>query len=65
MKKLDFSLDSIAYKKENSLPYELTISRKDSIDPFSIYKLTTMLRGLSASMNGQYDGWSTEVISKE
>ena len=65
MKKLDFSLDSIAYKKDNPLPYELTISRKDSIDPFSIYKLTSMLRGLSASMNSQYDGWSTEVISKE
>lgn len=65
LKKLQFSLDSIAYKKDNYLPYQLTISRQDSIDPFSIYKLTTMLRSLSASAKGQYDGWSTEVISKE
>ena len=65
LKKLEFSLDSIAYKKDNSLPYQLTVSRQDSIDPFSIYKLTTMLRSLSASAKGQYDGWSTEVISKD
>lgn len=65
LKKLTFSLDSIAYKKDNSLPYQLTVSRQDSIDPFSIYKLTTMLRSLSASAKGQYDGWSTEVISKD
>lgn len=65
MKKLSFSLDSINYKKDNSLPYELTISRKDSIDPINIYKLTSMLRGLSSSMNGQYDGWSTDLILKD
>ncbi len=65
MKKLDFSLDSIAYKKDKALPYELTISRKDSIVPISVYKLTFMLRSFSASMSGQYDGWSTEVISKD
>lgn len=65
LKKLEFSLDSIAYKKNNLLPYQLTVSRQDSIDPFSIYKLTSMLRGLSASVKGQYDGWSTEVISKD
>ncbi|MDN3641502.1 DUF695 domain-containing protein [Lutimonas halocynthiae] len=63
--KLEFSLDSIAYKKDKSLPYQLTVSRQDSIDPFSIYKLTTMMRSLSVSSKGQYDGWSTEVISKD
>ncbi|MGI9530105.1 ribonuclease E inhibitor RraB [Lutimonas sp.] len=65
MKNLNFSLDSIAYRKNNTLPYQLTISRQDSIDPLNVYKLTSMLRGLSGSMNGQYDGWSTEVILKE
>ncbi len=65
IKKLDFTLDSIAYRKDNMLPYQLTISRKDSIDPQNVYKLTSMLRGLSGSLNGQYDGWSTEVMSKE
>ena len=65
LKKLNFSLDSIAYKKDNPLPYQLTISRQDSIDPMNIYKLTTMLRGLAGTMRGQYDGWSTEVITKD
>lgn len=65
MKNLNFSLDSIAYRKNNTMPYQLTISRQDSIDPLNVYKLTSMLRGLSGSMSGQYDGWSTEVILKE
>jgi len=64
VKKLEFSLDSIAYKRERSFPYELNISRKDSIDPVSIYRLTSMLRVLSSSMLGQYDGWSTEIKSQ-
>lgn len=64
LKKLNFSLDSIAYKKETDFPYQLTISRQDSILPMSIFELTTMLRNLSASMTGFYDGWSTEVKPK-
>lgn len=66
LKRLKFSLDSIGYKKENKkYPYELQISRNDSISPYSIYKLTTMLKVLCASYNSQYDGWSTEVKVKE
>ena len=65
LKKLKFSLDSIAYQKERQFPFQLTISRQDSILPMSIYELTTMLRNLSASMNGLYDGWSTEVKPKQ
>ena len=65
VKKLKFSLDSIAYKKDRALPYELKFSRQDSIDPPSIYRLTSMLRVLSGTMNGEYDGWSTEVKLKD
>jgi len=65
LKKLKFSLDSIAYKKDRSFPYELTVSRQDSIDPVSIYNLTTMLQLLSETMNAKYDGWSTEVKIKD
>mgnify|MGYP001591801702 CR=1 FL=1 len=65
VKELEFSLDSIAYKRERSFPYELNISRKDSIDPLSVYHLTSMLRLLSNSMLGQYAGWSTEVKPKD
>jgi len=61
LKKLDFSLDSIGYKKERKLPYELKISRLDSIDPYSISRLTTMLRISCAKYKGEYDGWGTEL----
>jgi len=65
LEKLNFSLDAIAYKKESKTPYELKISRNDSISPDSIDRLTTFLRVLCASQKGQYDGWSTEVKALE
>lgn len=65
LKQLKFSLDSIAYRKDRPFPYQLNVSRKDSIDPQSIYSLTSMIRLLSGSLNGEYDGWSTEVKVKE
>lgn len=61
LERLNFSLDSIAYKKDFELPYQMTISRQDSIDPISVFELTTLLRKISDSVNGYYDGWSTEV----
>lgn len=61
IKNYKFSLDSIAYKKGSNYPYELIFSRQDSISPASIYRLTSLLRSLSAPLNGQYDGWSTEL----
>lgn len=60
LERLNFSLDSIAYKKDFDLPYQLTISRQDSVDPISVFELTTLLRKISDSVNGYYDGWSTE-----
>ena len=65
LEKLNFSLDAIAYKKESKTPYELKISRNDSINPDSIERLTTILEVLCASLKGQYDGWSTEVKASE
>ena len=65
LKMLDFSLDSIAFDKTRSFPYELRISRKDSIKPSSIQQLTSMLRLLCTTFNAQYDGWSTELIVKQ
>lgn len=65
LKTLKFSLDSIAFKKERDYAYKLVISRKDSIDPYSILKLTSLLRTESARYKGQYDGWSTELKVSE
>ena len=61
LKKLKFSLDAIAYKKDRAYPYELTVSRQDSINPVSVYQITSMLQVLSGSMGAQYDGWSTDL----
>jgi len=65
LKMLEFSLDSIAFDKKRNYPYELHISRKDSINPASIYQLTTMMRVLSTAFNAEYDGWSTELRVKQ
>ena len=75
IKKLDFAIDSVNYKKDKKFvdvqnsfyysrvkkyPFEVKISRKDSIDPSSISKLTYMLQALAESLNGKYDGWGFE-----
>ena len=65
IKKLAFSLESISYNRDDPYPYQLGASRKDSITPESIYKLTSMLRALSGSLGGVYDGWSTDEKKKE
>jgi hypothetical protein len=65
LKILNFSLDSIAYRKGSKLAYELKISRHDSINPDSIDQLTTLLRLLCVSYKAQYDGWGTEVKDLE
>ena len=65
LKKLKFSLESISYNRDDQYPYELKASRKDSITPKSIYKLTSMLRVLSGALGGVYDGWATDVNKKE
>jgi len=75
IKKLEFAVDSVNYKKDKkfvdvqnsfyysrvrSYPFEIKISRKDSINPLSISKLTFMLQALTKSLNGKYDGWGFE-----
>ena len=65
LKKFNFKIDSLNYKKENKYPYELQISHKGLIDPESIIKLTEKFKIYSELFKGQYDGWSTELIQKK
>jgi hypothetical protein len=65
IEKLDFAVDSVLYNKERNYPYELQISRKDSIAPETITTLTKMLYVLSNGYRGQYEGWGTEVSNKD
>lgn len=60
IKKLDFKIDSINFKKESRTPYELVISRKDSISPKTILQLTQLLQLLVDKSNGIYEGWGVE-----
>lgn len=64
LKSLKFSMDSLNYVEDRPAPYELQISRKDSIGPIYIQQLTTMLRILSLSHAGNYDGWSVDLQAK-
>ena len=57
-------MDSLNYVEDRPAPYELQISRKDSIGPIYIQQLTTMLRILSLSHAGNYDGWSVDLQAK-
>jgi len=61
LKEMNFSLDSIAYKEESKLPYELKISRHDSLYPDSLDRLITLLSLFCNEFEGQYDGWSAEA----
>ena len=60
VKKLEFSIDSIHTKTGEKYPYEILISRKDSVHPESIYNLTRLVKALVYSSNGIYGGWSME-----
>lgn len=64
LKSLKFSMDSLNYVTDQPSPYELQVSRKDSIGPIYIQQLTTMLRILSLTHGGIYDGWSTDLQVK-
>lgn len=65
LESLKFSLDSIQYNRERLFPYELQVSRMDSITPKKVSELTTLMNVLSQVYQARYDGWGTEVIPKE
>ena len=65
LESLKFSLDSIKYNRERLFPYELQVSRMDSITPKKVSELTTLMKVLSQVYQARYDGWGTEVIPKE
>ena len=65
LESLKFSLDSIKFNRERQFPYELQVSRMDSITPAKVSELTTLMKVLSQVYQARYDGWGTEVIPKE
>ncbi len=65
VEKLEFKVDSLVYKKDKKYPYEIKITREESMNPASILQVTNLLRSLTLSFSGEYDGWSTETIIKK
>lgn len=62
LKKIGFAIDSLNFKNKTPYPFELQISRKESVEPESINHLTKSLKASALSYFGKYDGWSTEPI---
>lgn len=63
---LDFTVDSLNFKKKRDYNrYELQVSRKDSITPKSISKLTRALREFANILYAEYDGWSAPLITDD
>lgn len=65
IKKLDFAIDSAHTKTGEKYPYELLISRKDSVHPESIYKLTHLVKTLVYASKGIYGGWGIIVKTED
>jgi len=61
IKELNFSIDSVYTKVGEKYPFELLISRKDSVHPESINKLTSLIKMLVSASKGIYGGWATEL----
>jgi len=65
LESMKFSIDSIKYYRDRQFPYELQVSRMDSITPKKIAELTSLMKVLSQVYQARYDGWGTEVVPKE
>ena len=64
IKPLDFAIDSVKTLKSLNYRYLVKISRKDSIHPDAIKKLTEQLSKMSLLLYGIYDGWGTDPVKK-
>lgn len=62
---LNFSIDSIKYHRDSKWPFEIQVSRMDSVTPSYIFDLTMMMKILSEAHQGMYDGWGTQPVFKE
>ncbi len=63
---LDFAIDSVKFNRNRDYyHYELQVSRKDSIHPKAISKLTKTLIGFANLLYAEYDGWSAGLIKED
>ncbi|WP_298894578.1 DUF695 domain-containing protein [uncultured Psychroserpens sp.] len=61
IKKLKFKVENSTKIENESKPYVIRFYRTDKVDLNSIYTITSSLRKLAISYDGDYDGWETSV----
>jgi uncharacterized protein (TIGR01619 family) len=59
-----FKIESKQYVKDAKLPYQLHMSRVDSVYSGSIHRITIELEKKAKEYKGDYDGWETVVITE-
>ena len=64
VKKLGFIIQNATKIKSATKPYVVQFYREDKVDIDSIYAITSNLRKLAISYEGEYDGWETFVIEE-
>ncbi|NVK44366.1 MAG: DUF695 domain-containing protein [Oceanospirillaceae bacterium] len=64
IKKEGYKIEDDNKLQNTDLPFQLRISRIDSVNPNEIYKITLSLRKMAKKYNGEYDGWETFVIKE-
>lgn len=57
-----FTIDEKRTSPDLKNPYQLKISRTDSVDPYKITTVTLELRKKAATCKGDYDGWETILV---
>jgi hypothetical protein len=57
--------ESFLEEADNELPYQLVVSRVDSIDSHSINGVTLELARLARESGGLYDGWDCAVMRED
>ncbi|WP_460219398.1 DUF695 domain-containing protein [Psychroserpens sp. MEBiC05023] len=61
IEKLGFKVQNSTKIEHESTPYVVQFYRTDNVDLDSIYSITSSLRKLAISNQGDYDGWETSV----
>ncbi|MCD2259126.1 DUF695 domain-containing protein [Psychroserpens luteolus] len=61
IKKLNFKIQNSTKTDDDSTPFMVHFYRVDKVDLDTIYSITSSLRELAISYDGDYDGWETSV----
>ncbi|MFD3001744.1 DUF695 domain-containing protein [Pontibacter toksunensis] len=62
--KQGFASEKIEKTDNDTTPFLLQIWREDKVDINTIYPITSSLKKLAKSYNGDYDGWETFVVKE-